>query len=471
MASFIKDNFLLKSAIAEELYYLFAKDQPIIDYHSHLSPSAIANNIKFKNITDIWLKGDHYKWRAMRALGIEEQYITGDADDREKFQKWAETVPYTLRNPLYHWTHMELKNPFGIDLLLNGDTAAQIYEETKLKLQDDSFSTQNLLRHFNVEMVGTTDDPADDLHDHLTLMKSTFDIKVLPTFRPDNIFNIHEGDEFRRYVKRLSGVSNVPITDLDSLIAAYAQRMEAFKRAGCLAADHGLAAMPAEGKYDKLALDKAFSALLNGDDNRGNEIKDGFTFYVLKELCKLYHEQGWIQQFHLGAQRNNNSYKLYALGADTGFDSIGDHQQAETLSRFLDALESEQRLAKTILYNLNPAHNTVFATMAGNFQGEGIRSKIQYGSAWWFLDQLDGMTEQINTLSNQGLISCFIGMLTDSRSFLSYSRHDYFRRLLCNLFAEDIIKGYIPHDIKWIGNIITDICYRNAKNYFELSRK
>lgn len=468
MPYFLKDNFILESDVAEQLYFGFAQNQPVIDYHSHLSPEAIATNKKFENITNIWLKGDHYKWRAMRAFGVEERYITGNATDREKFQKWSETVPYTVRNPLFHWTHMELKNPFGITELLNGNSAGHIYTATSELLQQDGFSTQGLLRHFNVAMVGTTDDPTDELNHHLQLQKSDFKTKVLPSFRPDKIFNINTGNDFREYVRKLSNVSGVVITDLESLLAAYKLRVEYFDAAGCRASDHGLSAIPHKGNYSKNQIDAIFKAVLKGDDTNAVEIKYAFSFFILAELCKMYHDKGWVQQFHLGALRNSNTHKVGVIGADTGYDSVGDYSQAETLSVFLNHLEKEDKLAKTVLYNLNPADNTLFATMAGNFQGEGIRGKIQFGSGWWFLDQLDGMTKQINTLSNQGLVSTFIGMLTDSRSFLSYSRHDYFRRLLCNLFAEDIKKGYMPNDINWIGSIIADICYHNAKKYFNL---
>lgn len=470
MSFFLKDNFILESDIAEQLYFNYAQNQPIIDYHSHLSPSAIANDINFENITQAWLKGDHYKWRAMRALGIEEEYITGTASDYEKFSKWAQTVPHTLRNPLFHWTHMELKNPFGITELLNQDTSRKIYDATSEKLKSQSFSAKGLLSNFNVEMVGTTDDPIDSLEDHLKIRHDNSKVKVLPTFRPDKIFNIDFGNKFRNYVQKLGELTNITITDLESLLQAFKVRVDYFDKAGCVSSDHGLSAIPHKGKYGKTDIEKIFKEVLNGNDSKAPEIKESFTYFMLIELCKMYHEKGWVQQFHLGALRNSNAYKVSVLGRDTGFDSVGDYKQAETLSLLLNELETTNKLYKTILYNLNPADNTLFATMTGNFQGEGIRGKIQYGSGWWFLDQLDGMTNQINALSNQGLISTFIGMLTDSRSFLSYSRHEYFRRLLCNLFAEDIRKGYLPNDVTWIGSVISDICYYNAKKYFNLNQ-
>lgn len=467
MAYFLTENFLLETALAEKLYFDFAQHQPIIDYHSHLVPELISTNRKFKNITEIWLQGDHYKWRAMRTLGIQEHCITGKADDREKFKKWAATVPHTLRNPLFHWTHMELKNPFGIEQLLNSENADQVYDITSEKLQEDALSPQGLLKHFNVRMVGTTDDPVDSLEHHLTLQKSDFKVKILPSFRPDKIFNIHQGDNFRAYVKKLGEVSKVDIKDMESLLAAYRVRINFFEKAGCIISDHGLSVIPHQGNMTLKEIETIFKSVLKGDDSRGDEVRDPFSFFVLTELCKMYCEKGWVQQFHLGALRNTNTHKLSLLGADTGYDSMGDFNQAETLSHFLNYLEKSEKLAKTILYNLNPADNAVFATMIGNFQGEGV-GKIQYGSGWWFLDQLDGMTQQINTLSNMGLISVFIGMLTDSRSLLSYSRHEYFRRLICNLFAKDMERGYIPNDVAMIGSVISDICYNNAKNYFRL---
>jgi len=468
--AFLHDNFILESGIAEQLYHGFAKNQPIIDYHSHLSPEAIASDKKFENITDIWLKGDHYKWRAMRALGIEEHYITGQASDREKFEKWSETVPYTLRNPLYHWTHMELKNPFGIEELLSPKNAERIFRTTQEQLQHDNFSTQGLLRHFNVAMVGTTDDPVDTLEHHAILKNSDFETKILPSFRPDKIFNIHLGNDFRNYVQKLAEASGIAIYDLESLVAAYSLRIDYFDAAGCVTADHGLAHIPNKGTFSKQEIETVLIDVLNGNDTNAAGVKEAFSFFILTELAKMYHAKGWVQQFHLGALRNSNAHMVAILGADTGYDSIGDYRQAETLSVFLNHLEQEGKLAKTVLYNLNPSDNTLFATLAGNFQNAGIRGKIQFGSGWWFLDQLDGMTKQINALSNQGLISTFIGMLTDSRSFLSYSRHEYFRRLLCNLFAQDMQKGFIPNDINWIGSIISDICYNNAARYFNLQK-
>lgn len=467
MKEFLSEDFLLQSEVAIHLYNEYAKDLPIIDYHSHLPPDRIATNQHFSNITELWLAGDHYKWRAQRVLGIDEKYITGNASDLEKFRKWAACVPYTVRNPLYHWTHMELKNPFGIQETLNSENADRIYELTTAKLQNQAATPQGLLSHFKVEMVGTTDDPLADLAEHEKIAASDFATKVLPSFRPDKVFNLGGGDTFRKYIISLAEISETDIKDMDSLFEALQSRILYFHAKGCRIADHGLAHMPTI-HYSKIALDAVFKEVLLGDDTNALASQDAFTGYVLQGLCKMYYQQGWVQQFHLGALRNNNTRLLNELGPDTGYDSIGDFQQASNLSAFLNLLESEGRLAKTILYNLNPSDNEVFAAMTGNFQSGGIIGKIQFGSGWWFLDQLEGMTNQMNSLSNIGLIACFIGMLTDSRSFLSYSRHEYFRRLLCNLFASDINNGLLPNDINWIGKIIKDICYYNAKNYFPL---
>ncbi|WP_407534803.1 glucuronate isomerase [Elizabethkingia miricola] len=467
MSYFLNDNFLLQSDIAVVLYNDYAKDLPIIDYHNHLSPQQIAENKNFENITKVWLKGDHYKWRAMRAYGIDEDFITGNASDEDKFRKWGEVVPNTLRNPLFHWTHMELRNPFGINEYLNAASADRIFKETTEKLQQENFRPQSLLNNYNVEMLGTTDDPTDDLSFHQSIRQQNREIDVKPSFRPDKIFAISKGDSFRDYVRKLSEVSKVEISDLDTLLEALQKRVNFFNDMGCVASDHGLMYIPQPGKHSLKEINHVFFTVLLGDDEEAKGVEEGYTHYILTELCKMYYEKGWAQQFHLGALRNNNTIKLKEIGTDTGYDSIGDYPQAQALSAFLNNLENQQKLTKTILYNLNPADNAVFGSMTGNFQGEGIKGKIQFGSAWWFLDQLDGMEQQINTLSNLGLISTFIGMLTDSRSFLSFPRHEYFRRLLCNLFAEDIRKGLLPNDLKWVGRIISDICYHNAKSYFK----
>ncbi|MBF9252572.1 glucuronate isomerase [Pontibacter sp. 172403-2] len=464
---FLSEDFLLQTETARQLYHEYAKRLPIIDYHCHLSPEVIARNEPFANMTDIWLAGDHYKWRALRTLGIAEKYITGDASDEEKFVKWAEAVPYTLRNPLYHWAHMELKNPFGITELLSGDNGLEVYAHCNRLLQQPAFTPQGLLARFNVEMVGTTDDPVDNLYFHQQIAASPLDIKVLPSFRPDKALNLSGGEAFRKYMLQLSEASAVNITSIDTLLEALQQRINYFHENGCRLADHGLAYLPLPGN-NTANLEKAFAAVLSGNDEGVAAYQNEFSGFILVELCKMYARKGWVQQFHLGALRNTNARMLQVNGPDTGYDSIGDFPQAASMAAFFNELESSNQLARTIIYNLNPADNAAFAAMTGNFQQSGIKGKMQFGSAWWFLDQLDGMKAQINALSNMGLLSCFIGMLTDSRSFLSYSRHEYFRRLLCNMFGDDIEQGALPADIPWIGKMVQDICYYNAKNYFPL---
>ncbi len=462
----IPEDFLLYSKQAKVLYHDYAKDLPIIDYHNHLPPQEIAENKKFSSLTEIWLKGDHYKWRAMRALGVDENYITGSASDEEKFMAWAKVVPATVRNPLFHWTHMELKNPFGVQSFLNEQSAPKIYSHANELLAQDNFSTQGLLTQFNVVMVGTTDDPCDDLKYHKQLQESSFAVKVKPSFRPDKSLLIGDVNAYRAYIQKLSAASGIQITDVESLIAALRNRVEYFEAHGASISDHGLQAIPT-----KLTLTDAqkqeYKKLLAGDVDTFSDT-DAFAGYVLTELGKIYHEKGWVQQFHLGAIRNNNHGMMRKLGPDTGYDSIADFKQAESLSNFLGNLSLEDQLTKTILYNLNPADNDVFATMIGNFADGKTKGKMQFGSGWWFLDQKDGMEKQLNSLSNMGVLSTFVGMLTDSRSFLSYSRHEYFRRILCNLLGSEMENGQIPDDEKWIGQIVKDICYYNAKQYFNL---
>lgn len=465
MKAFLDSNFLLENKVAEELYHAHAAKMPIIDYHCHLPPNEIAEDKKFSSITEIWLNGDHYKWRAMRTNGIPEKYCTGTASEYEKFQKWAETVPFTIRNPLYHWTHMELKNPFGVNEVLDGASAKAIYEQCNEQLQKEAFSVRNLLLHFNVKVICTTDDPVDDLAYHQQIRKDGFGIKVLPTFRPDKILNTGNSEAFLDYIQKLSAASNIEIKDYTTLLEAFKQRHDFFHENGGRLSDHGMERMVAED-YTAAEIEAITLKLLQG---KGITEKEGLQFQssILYDLALLDHEKGWTQQFHLGALRNNNSRMMRILGPDTGFDSIGDFSQAVPLAKFLDRLDGTNQLAKTILYNLNPADNEVMATMAGNFNDGTIPGKIQYGSAWWFLDQKDGMEKQMNTLSNLGLLSRFVGMLTDSRSFLSYSRHDYFRRILCNLLGRDVINGELPADINWLGQIVENICYNNANEYFQ----
>ncbi|MGH2642957.1 MAG: glucuronate isomerase [Chitinophagaceae bacterium] len=466
--NFIGEDFLLQNKTAKTLYHEYAETMPVIDYHCHLPVQQIADNYFFKNLTDLWLRGDHYKWRAMRTLGVDEKYITGKGSDEEKFLHWAEVVPDTVRNPLFHWTQLELKDPFGITELLNKENAKKIYNQCNKLLAQPEYSAQGLLKHFDVKVVCTTDDPCDDLHFHQTIYKSKFSIKVLPAFRPDKALQIGSGVTFRDYIKKLSKASGVLIKDIDSLLEALQQRVDYFHQHGGRLADHGLNYIPLFNERDKKNINDYFIKVLKGDDKSAESraIQDNYAGYVLIHLCRMYHAKGWVQQFHLGALRNTNSGKLEKFGANTGFDSIGDFRHATGLAELFDKLDQTGQLSKTILYNLNPADNEIFATMAGNFNEGPVKGKMQFGAAWWFLDQLDGMEKQINALSNMGILSCFVGMLTDSRCFLSYSRHEYFRRLLCNIFGKDMEAGLIPSDEKWIGKIIQDICYNNAEKYF-----
>jgi len=463
-SSFIQDNFLLKNKYAEELYHSYASKMPIIDYHNHLQPQEIAENKIFKNISEVWIQGDHYKWRAMRTMGVDEKYITGSASDKEKFQKWAETVPYTMRNPLYHWTHLELDRYFGIHELLNGESADKIYIETSEKLNTDGYSCQKLLTKMNVESLCTTDDPIDNLEYHQQLAKSDFKTKVSMAFRPDKAIFIG-AESYLDYIQKLSQASAINIMSYDSLCDALRNRIKFFHSNGCRLSDHGLENLYAE-EFTENEVKLIFKKRCEGQSITSQEILK-FQSAILQYLSELYHKFGWVQQFHLGALRNNNSRMLHQLGPDTGWDSIGDFQQASSLSKFLNTLDGKDKLTKTIIYNLNPADNEMMAAMIGNFNDGSMKGKIQFGSGWWFLDQKKGMIDQMNALSNIGLISCFVGMLTDSRSFLSFPRHEYFRRILCNLFGKDIQNGELPNDMKWIGKLIQDISYHNAKAYFD----
>ncbi|RIV68273.1 glucuronate isomerase [Flagellimonas aequoris] len=464
--TFIKENFLLETPQAEELYHNYAKEMPIIDYHNHLPPEYVANHHQFKNLTEAWLSGDHYKWRAMRALGIDECYITGNASDQEKFQKWAETVPYTLRNPLYHWTHLELLRYFGIEALLTEKNAEHVFQETKKQLQEKSHSAVGLLQQFNVEVICTTDDPIEKLEHHEKVANEGTLPRMLPTFRPDKIYAVENNTAYRSYLESLGEISGVLIKSYQDLIMAIKNRVAYFHENGCRLSDHGLEQLY-HFEMNTFNIEKIFKKVMDGHPLKVDEIQY-FKFETLVHLCREYHKLGWVQQFHLGALRNTNKKMLAQLGPDAGFDSMGDFPQAINLAKFLDTLESSDQLGKTILYNINPAHNEVFATMAGNFNGGNIKGKVQFGSGWWYMDQLDGMERQLNALSNMGLLSCFVGMLTDSRSFLSFPRHEYFRRLLCNILGNDIKKGLVPNDIAHIGGLVQDICYQNAKTYFNL---
>ena len=461
--TFIHEDFLLENKYAQELYHNYAKDQPIIDYHNHLPPQEIAEDRIYCNMTRIWINGDHYKWRAMRTMGVDEKFITGDGSDKEKFMNWAKTVPFTMRNPLYHWTHLELARYFDIYDLLNERSAERIYRETSEKLSSPEYSCQNLLRKVNAEVVCTTEDPIDSLEYHQTLANSGFNIRVSTAFRPDKAILI-SNKGYNAYIDTLGKTADIEINTFHELCDALKSRISFFDQNGCKLCDHGLDRMYYE-LYTEAEVQSIFLKKRAGQELTNSEASK-FQSALLLFLSETYHEYGWVQQFHLGALRNNNARMHSLLGPDTGWDSIGDYPQAQQLSAFLNALERKDKLVKTIIYNLNPSDNEVFASMIGNFNDGSIKGKVQFGSGWWFLDQKDGMTRQLNALSNMGLISCFIGMLTDSRSFLSFPRHEYFRRVLCNLFGDEIQRGELPNDIAWIGKLVQDISYQNAKDYF-----
>ena len=464
MKAFLDQDFLLQSPTAQTLYHQYAAEMPIIDYHNHLVPQQIADDHQFDNITQAWLYGDHYKWRAMRAHGVDEKYITGNASDEEKFMKWAETVPYTMRNPLYHWTHLELQRYFGVTEVLNSASAKRIYDHCAALLKTPEYSVKNLLLKMNVKVLCTTDDPIDDLGYHKQIKASGYAIKVLPTFRPDKAMAVDDVATFNAYVKSLAQVVGYGIQDLSTYKKAIGERHDYFHACGGRLSDHGLEHIYAED-YTEEQIAKIFGQLVSGANVSDHE-KWQFKSAMLVYFAHLDHAKGWTQQFHLGALRNNNARLLGSLGPDTGFDSIGDFEQAKPLSKFLNHLDSTNQLAKTILYNLNPGDNELLATMTGNFQDGTIVGKMQFGSGWWFLDQKDGMERQINALSNMGLLSHFVGMLTDSRSFLSFPRHEYFRRILCNLMGQDVENGELPADIEWLGKLVKDISYTNASEFF-----
>jgi glucuronate isomerase len=464
MKAFLDQDFLLQSPTAQTLYHQYAAEMPIIDYHNHLVPQQIADDHQFDNITQAWLYGDHYKWRAMRAHGVDEKYITGNASDEEKFMKWAETVPYTMRNPLYHWTHLELQRYFGVTEVLNSASAKRIYDHCAALLKTPEYSVKNLLLKMNVKVLCTTDDPIDDLGYHKQIKASGYAIKVLPTFRPDKAMAVDDVATFNSYVTSLAQVVGYGIQDLSTYKKAIGERHDYFHACGGRLSDHGLEHIYAED-YTEEQIAKIFGQLVSGTNVSDHE-KWQFKSAMLVYFAHLDHAKGWTQQFHLGALRNNNARLLGSLGPDTGFDSIGDFEQAKPLSKFLNHLDSTNQLAKTILYNLNPGDNELLATMTGNFQDGTIVGKMQFGSGWWFLDQKDGMERQINALSNMGLLSHFVGMLTDSRSFLSFPRHEYFRRILCNLMGQDVENGELPADIEWLGKLVKDISYTNASEFF-----
>ena len=462
MPGFIHNNWLLSTPLAVQLYHEYAAPQPIIDYHNHLSPAYIAANHKFANLHEAWLAGDHYKWRAMRAAGIDEALITGTASPRDKFAVFAKTVPLTARNPLYHWSHLELKRYFDVDQLLNQNSAEEIYNHSSRLLQSDGYGARDLLVRQNVKLVCTTDDPLDSLEHHVALAQEDSPVEMRPAFRPDRALMAQRPD-WRVYLSTLGNLVGEEITSYESLMAALESRMDHFAASGCRLSDHGLSYIPAAG-YNPTAADKL---LRNKTAIIDQQTADTFLFTLLTDLGRSYARRGWTMQLHLGALRNNNSRAERELGPDTGYDSIGDFPQAVGLARLLDQLNSTAELPQTILYNLNPADNYVFATMAGNFCGGGTKAKVQWGAAWWFLDQWDGMKEQLNTLSNVGLLSQFVGMLTDSRSFLSFPRHEYFRRLLCDLLATDVQQQRLPHDERLLGSMVASLCYENTLNWFK----
>jgi glucuronate isomerase len=466
MKAFLGDDFLLDSKTAIDLYEGFARRQPIIDYHNHLSPQLIADNHQFRSITEIWLDGDHYKWRAMRAAGVDERNITGDASDWEKFAAWAGTVPQTLRNPLYHWTHLELAFPFGIKgKRLGPDTAREIYDHCNRRLAEPGFTTQGLLQQYDVRVVCSTDDPADDLAPHARHAENRGAFtKLYPTWRPDKALAVHDLPAWNAWLDRLGAVAGVSTDRLAGLREALARRHEVFHARGCRASDHGLDRIFAAA-YTEREAEAIFAKARAGTALAPDEIEK-FRAALLYDLAVMDHSRGWVQQFHLGAMRNLSARAVRRNGPDTGYDSVGDFPQGEALARFLDRLDAEDRLAKTIVYNLNPRDNELFATIVGTFQDGSTPGKMQLGSAWWFLDQLDGMEKQLQALSNMGLLSRFVGMLTDSRSFLSFSRHDYFRRLLCNLLGNDVERGHLPNDRGLLGRLVEDVCYGNARSYF-----
>ena len=460
---FITDNFLLQSKEAEILFHEYAKEMPIIDYHNHLSAKQIAENKPIANITNAWLAGDHYKWRAMRANGIGETYITGKASSKDKFIKWAETVPYTLRNPLFHWTQLELKRYFNIDTILQPSTAHEIYDKANTILK--STTPLQLLAQMKVKLICTTDDPVDSLSYHQKMAKENYSTKVLPTFRTDNLFLINE-EGFLSYLRRLASCVQFDIKSSSDFLHAIDARIDFFHKNGCRLSDFGIAGFLSIEECTLEEVDRIFKKRLHKESLSLIEINK-FQSYVFYYLGQKYHEKNWTQQYHLGAMRNNNKRLQAQFGADAGCDSIGDYPMSEFMSKLFNKLDYETQLAKTIVYNINPSQNEVFATMMGNFNSAETPGKMQWGASWWFLDQKEGIEKQLNTLSNIGLLSRFVGMLTDSRSFLSFPRHEYFRRILCNLIAEDINKGLLPNDLSYLGKMIQDICYNNAVAYFK----
>jgi len=469
MADYIfTDDFLLQTKTAKTLYHDYAEDMPIYDYHCHIPAEQIANDHNFDNLTGIWLYGDHYKWRAMRTNGVDERYCTGDASDWEKFEKWAQTVPYTLRNPLFHWTHLELKRPFGITKYLNTDTAQEIYETCSEMLRVAEFGVRNIMRKMNVKVICTTEGPLDTLKHHKKIREDGFEIKVHTAYRPDKGLAVEDNGALNAWIDKLEQIADMDINNFASYLAALRKRHNYFHENGCRLSDYGIETAYAED-YTEKEIVKIFDKIRTGKELKGCE-QLKFKSAMMNEFARMDHASGWVMQLHLGALRNNNTRLLEKLGPDTGFDTIGDFEIAKPLVRFLDRLDKDNKLAKTILYNLNPRDNELLAAMIGSFQDGSSPGKMQYGSSWWFLDQKDGMEKQIDALSNMGLLSRFVGMLTDSRSFLSYPRHEYFRRILCNMLGGDVEEGLLPNDLPLLGGMVEDICFNNAKNYFPMSQ-
>lgn len=463
MRPFIHDNFLLNNKTAERLYHNYSENQPLIDFHCHLSPALIAEDHNFENLTQAWLEGDHYKWRAMRSNGINERYCTGNAAAFAKFEQWADTVPATIGNPLYHWTHLELARYFNIFDLLSASTSGPIFDKASEMLHSPEFSIRSLLRKMNVEIVCTTDDPADSLEHH-AIIKDTFEIKVLPTFRPDNILKTNDPKKLKEYILKLEKASGIEITNFVSLLESIENRHNFFHEAGCRISDHGLERFHYSG-FSSSEIERIFKKLLNGESVTDDEAEK-YKTAILLEICRMNYKRGWVQQFHVGAQRNNNARMFSQMGPDTGWDSIGKAQDPVKMSEFMSELDLTGKLAKTILYNLNPADNELMITMAGSFNDGTTPGKIQYGAAWWFLDQKNGMEKHFKDLGSLGLLRRFTGMVTDSRSFLSYPRHEYFRRILCNFIGEEVEKGLIPDEDDLLKPLIEGVSYENAKEYF-----
>jgi glucuronate isomerase len=464
--SFITDDFLIHTPVGKELFHNYAKDMPIYDYHSHLPQKDIADNRKFNNLFELWLEGDHYKWRAMRTNGVNEKFVTGDADPYDKFLAFAKTVPQCLGNPLYHWTHLELKRLFGIDDLLNEKTAPEIWKIANEKLSANEFRVHGILKHFNVALICTTDDPCADLKDHSRIKELGIGTKVYPTFRPDSALCLLGNEKWKQWISNLEKLENIKISTASDLLSALKARHQFFHDFGARLSDHGLEQAAATPCSDEEA-EQLFQHAISGKEFSQVQ-KDSWSSWLMLHFGRMDAEKGWVKQLHLGALRNNNKKLFQELGADIGCDSIGDFPQARNLSEYLGTLTQSDSLPKTILYNLNPADNYVFATMIGNFQDGSISGKVQFGSGWWFLDQKDGMIWQLKALANLGVLSTFVGMLTDSRSFLSFPRHEYFRRILCNLIGEWVEKGEIPNDMELLSELVQNISFNNAKNYFGL---